>query len=257
MQRGGGGRGRGRGRGRGGSSPAATTAASKKDEEPNMATLQQQVKTQINAPPSLWRPFVIHPTETFPTPPKFNDDDLAQIEIARWLQEHFRYSGYNYTLAPPSTVKVERYSDRYRRTVGTKTFFDEISHPSTRLFPAEIMQGIDRAPPATLFASRATFISSSDLADSIDRLYQLKGNENKAYTDENGNANTAHQGHSALQNGTSNTKDDDEEEEEEKEVDEDELEDEDDMDGDYVGRYQEDDDGEGDDVFGEDEGEVM
>lgn len=61
----------------------------------------------------------------FPAPGELTASERAVVDKSRFLAEHFRYSGYH-VLRDNKAKGVARYSDRYRRVMGTRDVFDEM-----------------------------------------------------------------------------------------------------------------------------------
>lgn len=146
------------------------------DDDVDAATAASVVNQNWDKPPERYP--VITNLPIFPPLTSF-DRELA--ERSRFLNEHFRYSGY-YVMKENDQHQADkerdapenqRYTDRYRRIPGRKTFVDEIHRPSKLLFPDELLslsRSFRHHENADSFASRAVFLSSRSLAQHVQRL---------------------------------------------------------------------------------------
>ena len=224
-------------------------------------------------------------------------DESAHVEVARLLQQSLHYSGFYLIQHQKQAVDIQRYSDRYRRMQGRRTFTDEIvsrtqtpiyrtrpapyppltppcpvqPNPSPFLFPPELYRhfpvgGSGGSPSSAALrpVHPHIFLSATALQQRMERLTETDaggrgGEERKdaggaVKEERNGGQGGGGEGEGDEGKGGKGDEDEDGDGEEEEEREE---EDDDDMGGgDYTDRYQEDDDGEGDDVFrDDDEGE--
>ena len=268
-----------RGGGRGGKRVRAQIRAKGEDEDGRPLTLAQP-RPEDFRPPPLYPPL---PSTPQPFSSQHSPHTAAYLSAARLLSDFHAYSGYRLTSEQAESVRVARYSDRYRRSQGQRGFLDECPQPSMFLFPAEL-QRWDRVGSRGSAAAGAQhkwpqLASAEALQAHLDRLTVVR--DDTAVVDGSGSsgAASAHgglkeerkDGSEAAEAGLDSEQKDDEtgkrrgaggdadEDEDEKEEEEQREDDEDDDmgGGDYTDRYQEDDDGEGDDVFGEDDGEVF
>lgn len=92
------------------------------------------------------------------------------VEKSRFLDEFFRYSGYNLFATSSSEAKKKgkkdaqvaaAYTAKYLKVEGSRTLFDEITEPSHQLFPEELLKNVPFRPP-TIHAGRVfRYFSSS------------------------------------------------------------------------------------------------
>lgn len=131
-----------------------------------------------------------------PQPKDLTTADRELVERSRFLSETYKYSGY-YVVPDPSRTQLlqqhrlvsssfapdgsaaqqiythtfERYSDRYRKILGKKTFHSEIESPNTHLFPAELLSDKNgraiRAAGNTTFTSKVQFLSTKTLLSEV------------------------------------------------------------------------------------------
>ncbi|MCJ1297194.1 hypothetical protein MMC34_008764 [Xylographa carneopallida] len=264
-----------RGGGRGGKRVRAQIRAKGEDEDGHPLTLAQP-KPEDFRPPPLYPPLPSTPQPFAATAP----DTTQYLDTARLLSDFSTYSGYRLTAAQAESVRLERYSDRYRRVVGQRSFLDECPQPSQFLFPAELQRwgGRGSAGAATGgLGGKWLFLSTEAMQSHLDRLTVARddiataeasgGAAMKEERKDGGAGADAGQGGAASdearereEEGRANKRrggDESDEDEEENEKRDDDDEDDDMGGGDYTDKYQEDDDGEGDDVFGDDDGDVF
>jgi len=257
---------------------AAASAASGGGVGVNPLVLQS--RQQFDQPPPLY------PPRELPQPTPLTQTDKELVERSRFLSETMKYSGYYVvpsgaaSRSLPShissstaeagqqqvyTPAFERYSDRYRKILGKKNFYDEISQPNPHLFPPELLSAKHRIRSTTIFASKAQFLSSKTLANEVARL--VAAGSSMPINDAATQRQTAAGDRIAAGGEGVDEEDEDEErprrrgedEEEEEDQQQEMDEDSDDMDGgDYTGNYYDDDEND-DDAFGDDgdEGEVF
>ena len=267
-----------RGGGRGGKRVRTQIRAKGEDEDGHPLTLTQP-KPEDFQPPPLYPPLASTPQPFSPASPLSSQ----YLHTASLLHDQYSYGGYRLTRERRESVRLERYSDRYRRRQGQRSFLDECPQPSPFLFPAELQRwdrgsGRGSAAGSSGGSNRWLLMSAEALQSHLDRLTVVR--DEAAVTEAGGAASTVGpmkeerkdgpagaDGAAAAEDeekeddrkkrrGAGDDEDGDEDEDEDAERAEDD--DEDDMGGgDYTDRYQEDDDGEGDDVFGDDDGDVF
>lgn len=142
------------------------------------------------------------PQRDLPRPLELQQSDKELVERSRFLSETMKYSGY-YVVPDPTkphaallaahrftsteglsngpiacqqvyTPTFERYSDRYRKILGKKTFHSEILQPNTHLFPQELISDkhgrLVRPTSTTTFTSKVQFLSTKTLLSEVTRL---------------------------------------------------------------------------------------
>jgi len=248
-----------------------------------------QSRTQAEAAPLLYPPFQV------PQPPALTQADRELTERSRFLQETLKYSGYYVVPSPSSTrllqahamistaftpeagpastpfsppvqqiytPQLERYSDRYRKILGKKSFYDEIPNPNPYLFPPELLSSKHQIHSSSTFTSKVQFLSSRTLANEVARLVAASasvpvnqvGGERMDLSGSGGAAGADDE----RKDGLAGDEKENEEEEDEQAQEHQPESDQEEEGGDYVNDYA-DDDEDGGDAFGDDgdDGEYM
>lgn len=112
------------------------------------------------------------PVSSIPEQTQISERMAVVVEKSKFLDEFFRYSGYN--LFPTSsaeakkegskdTIVAESYAARFVKAEGSRSLFDEIVEPSYQLFPRELLKDLPYQPPAIHSAYNNLNLSSKAL----------------------------------------------------------------------------------------------
>lgn len=253
--------------GRGGKRTRPQIRAKGEDEDGQPLMLTQP-KPEDFQPPPLYPPLPSHPQPFTST----STSTSHYLHTARLLFDSHSYSGYRLSVEQKESVRLERYSDRYRRRPGQRTFLDDCPHPSLFLFPAELQKwGRGSRGQTGAAGSKWASMSAEALQSHLDRLTVVRDDTAAAELGtaasmdgalkeerKDGSTGAGDGDEKDEEGGRKRAGDDDDEDEEEEEEEREDDEDDDMGGGDYTDKYQEDDDGEGDDVFGDDgDGDVF